>query len=122
MLEKLESTYFTAQQILNKKEELIIKQEKELIELQKQVYQAEKSNFPFDQIAQEIKINYSAVTEIAFSRIIKTNFETIDTIPTIYLKWDPKITANKIATDEAKIQKWLRLKLQNDKLKVSKHN
>jgi hypothetical protein len=122
MLEKLESTYFTAQQILNKKEEQIIKQEKELIDLQKQVNQAEKSNFPFNQIAKEIKINYNAVTEIAFSSVIKTNFETTDTIPTIFLKWDPKTATNSIQADEAKIQKWLQLKLQNAKLKVSKLN
>jgi uncharacterized hydrophobic protein (TIGR00271 family) len=122
MLEKLESTYFSTQQILNKKEEQIIKQEKELVDLHKQVYQAEKSNFPFDQIAKEIKINYNAVSEIAFSSVIKTNFETTDTIPTIYLKWDPKTTANSIQADEAKIQKWLQLKLQNAKLKVSKLN
>jgi uncharacterized hydrophobic protein (TIGR00271 family) len=122
MLEKLESTYFTSQQILNKKEELIIKQEKELIELQKQVLLSEKVRFPFDQIAQEIKINYNDVTEIAFSSVIKTNFEITDTIPTIYLKWSPKATANRILADEAKIQKWLQLKLQNAKLKVSKLN
>lgn len=122
MLEKLESTYFTTQQILNKKEELIIKQEKELIDLQKQLYLSEKSKIPFDQIAKEIKINYSAVTEIAFSKVIRTNFKKIDTIPTIYLKWDPKISSIRISEDEVKIQEWLRLKVHNNKLKVSKLN
>ncbi len=122
MIEKLESTYFTTQQILNKKEEQIIKQEKELIELQKQLYISEKSKIPFDQIAREIKINYSGVSEVAYSKLIKTNFSSFDTIPTIYLKWGSQFSANQIAIEEQKIEKWLRLKLNNEKLVVKKLN
>ncbi|WP_035655522.1 DUF389 domain-containing protein [Flavobacterium filum] len=122
MLEKLESTYFTTQQILNKKEELLIKQEKEIIELQKQLYLSEKSKIPFDQIAKEIKINYNDVSEVAYSKLLKTNFTEIDTIPLIYLKWKPNVNQNQIFSQEQKIQKWLRLKLNNDKLIISKLN
>ena len=122
MLEKLESTYFTTQQILNKKEEQIIKQEKELIDLQKQLYLSEKSKVPFDQIANEIKINYISVEEVAFSKLIRTNFKKIDTIPTIYLKWNSNTSPQQILKEEEKIQKWLRIKLQNEKLKISKLN
>jgi uncharacterized hydrophobic protein (TIGR00271 family) len=122
MLEKLESTYFTSQQNLNKKEEIIVKQEKELLQLQKQLYLSEKSKIPFDQIANEIKINYSNIEEIAFSRMIKTNFEVIDTIPIIYLKWNQEINNKTILKDEEKIQNWLRLKLQNEKLTIQKLN
>lgn len=120
MLEKLESTYFTTQQILNKKEELLIKQEKEIIELQKQLYLSEKSKIPFDQIAKEIKINYNDVSEVAYSKLLKTNFTQIDTIPLIYLKWKPNVNQNQILSQEQKIQKWLRLKLNNEKLIISK--
>lgn len=120
MLEKLESTYFTTQQILNKKEKLLIKQEKEIIELQKQLYLSEKSKIPFDQIAKEIKINYNDVSEVAYSKLLKTNFTQIDTIPLIYLKWKPNVNQNQILSQEQKIQKWLRLKLNNEKLIISK--
>lgn len=122
MLEKLESTYFTTQQILNKKEDLLIKQEKEIIELQKQLYLSEKSKIPFDQIANEIKINYADVSEVAYSKLLKTNFTQIDTIPLIYLKWKSNVNQNQILSQEQKIQKWLRLKLNNDKLIISKLN
>jgi uncharacterized hydrophobic protein (TIGR00271 family) len=122
MLEKLESTYYTSQQNLNNKEEIIVRQEKELLLLQKQLYLSEKSKIPFDQIANEIKINYTNVDEIAFSKLIKTNFKTYDTIPIIYLKWKKSIGSKIISVDEEKIQKWLRLKLQNDKLVVQKLN
>ncbi len=122
MLEKLESTYYTSQQNLNKKEEIIVRQEKELLLLQKQLYLSEKTKIPFDQIANEIKINYTNVDEIAFSKLIKTNFKAYDTIPIIYLKWDKAVSGKTISVNEEKIQKWLRLKLQNKKLVVQKLN
>jgi hypothetical protein len=122
MLEKLKSTYFTTQQILNKKEELLIKQEKEIMELQKQLYLSEKSKIPFDQIANEIKINYNEVVEVAYSRLFKTNFTKIDTVPIIYIKWNNNLNQNQILIQEQKIQKWLRLKLKNEKLIISKLN
>lgn len=122
MLEKLESTYYTSQKNLNNKEEIIVRQEKELLLLQKQLYLSEKSNVPFDQIANEIKINYANVDEIAFSKLIKTNFQKIDTLPIIYIKWNKSATLNNRTSDEAKIQKWLRLKLQTEKLEVERLN
>jgi uncharacterized hydrophobic protein (TIGR00271 family) len=122
MLEKLESTYYTSQQNLNNKEEIIVRQEKELLLLQKQLYLSEKSKVPFDQIANEIKINYTNIDEIAFSKLIKTNFTTFDTIPIIYLKWNKAINSKTVSADEEKIQKWLRLKLQNEKLIIQKLN
>lgn len=122
MLEKLESTYYTSQQNLNNKEEIIVRQEKEILLLQKQLYLSEKSKIPFDQIANEIKINYANVDEIAFSKLIKTNFNSFDTIPIIYLKWNKSVKGGTISSNEEKIQKWLRLKLQNQKLVVQKLN
>lgn len=122
MLEKLESTYYTSQQNLNNKEEIIVRQEKELLLLQKQLYLSEKSKVPFDQIANEIKINYTNVEEIAFSKLIKTNFKKMDTLPIIYLKWSKSASERNRKVDEAKIEKWLRLKLQTEKLQVDRLN
>lgn len=122
MLEKLESTYYTSQQNLNNKEEIIVRQEKELLLLQKQLYLSEKSKIPFDQIANEIKINYTNVEEIAFSKLIKTNFKKMDTLPIIYLKWSKSASERNRKSDEAKIEKWLRLKLQTEKLQVERLN
>jgi hypothetical protein len=83
---------------------------------------SEKSKIPFDQIAKEIKINYNDVSEVAYSKLLKTNFTQIDTIPLIYLKWKPNVNQNQILSQEQKIQKWLRLKLNNEKLIISKLN
>lgn len=115
-LENIEKTYLNTQQILNKKEELIIKYEKENMDLQKQISLSEKSKVPFSEIAEEIKINYENVEELAYSRMFKTNFKTTDTIPMVYIKW--KSGHQNANADTKKIQKWLQVKLSKPNLKV----
>jgi uncharacterized hydrophobic protein (TIGR00271 family) len=115
-LERLEQTYMNSQQMLNNREEMIVKYEKENLELQKQISLSEKSKIPFSQIAEEIKINYENVEELAYSRMYRTNFKTTDTIPMVYIKW--KENYNSIASEKQKIQKWLRVKLSKPNLKV----
>lgn len=115
-LENIEKTYLNTQQILNKKEELIIKYEKENMVLQKQISLSEKSKVPFSEIAEEIKINYENVEELAYSRMFKTNFKTTDTIPMVYIKW--KSGHQNANADTKKIQKWLQVKLSKPNLKV----
>lgn len=115
-LENIEKTYLNTQQILNKKEELIIKYEKENMDLQKQISLSEKSKVPFSEIAEEIKINYENVEELAYSRMFKTNFKTTDTIPMVYIKW--KSGHQNAHADTKKIQKWLQVKLSKPNLKV----
>jgi uncharacterized hydrophobic protein (TIGR00271 family) len=115
-LENIEKTYLNTQQILNKKEELIIKYEKENMDLQKQISLSEKSKVPFSVIAEEIKINYENVEELAYSSMFKTNFKTTDTIPMVYIKW--KAGHQNANADSKKIQKWLQVKLSKPNLKV----
>ena len=115
-LDNIEKTYMNAQQLLNKKEEMIVKFEKENLELQKQISLSEKSKIPFSQIADEIKINYENVEELAYSRMFKTNFKTTDTIPMVYVKW--KEGYRKVDYEKSKIEKWLQTKLSKPNLKV----
>uniref|UniRef100_UPI00404AD0D8 DUF389 domain-containing protein n=2 Tax=Flavobacterium sp. TaxID=239 RepID=UPI00404AD0D8 len=116
-LDNLEKTYMNSQQLLNKKEEMIVKYEKENLELQKQISLSEKAKIPFSQIAEEIKINYENVEELAYSRMFKTNFETTDTIPMVYIKW--KDDYKNAPLEQEKIQKWLQVKLSKPNLRVT---
>jgi hypothetical protein len=71
---------------------------------------------PFSVIAEEIKINYENVEELAYSSMFKTNFKTTDTIPMVYIKW--KAGHQNANADSKKIQKWLQVKLSKPNLKV----
>jgi len=117
-LEHIEKTYLSTQQLLNKKDELLNRQERDILDLQKQINITEKSKVPFDQIAKEIKINYSNIEKISFAKFIQTDFSKYDTIPVFYLDWKmgvPEATKNK---ELQKIQTWLRVKLHSEKIKI----
>ena len=115
-LDQLERTYMTSQQLLNKKEEIIIRQERELIEMQKQLSLSERGKVPFMQLAQEIKANYDQIKEVTYARTFTTNFERVDTIPVIYLKFNPNYARKE--EDRKRIQNWLMLKLGKEDLQV----
>ena len=55
--------------------------------------------------------------------MLKTHFSKNDLfLKAFYLKWNSTISPQQILKEEEKIQKWLRVKLQNEKLKISKLN
>jgi uncharacterized hydrophobic protein (TIGR00271 family) len=117
-LNEIENTYMTTQQLLNKKEEMLVRYEKEILELQKQLSLSERAKVPFTQIAEEVKINYEHIKKLGYSRLITTDFDSTDTIPIVYIKWDANYP--QINSEKEKIQKWLRSKLGKNQLKVER--
>lgn len=117
-LDQIEKTYLTTQQLLNKKDELIIKQERDILELQKQINITEKSRIPFDQIAKEVKINYSNIQKFSFAKMIQTDFKAYDTIPVFYIEWKKGVSEPVKNKELDRIQSWLKVKLHSDKIKI----
>jgi uncharacterized hydrophobic protein (TIGR00271 family) len=74
--------------------------------------------FPFVQISQEAKINYSGLKAISYANKIATDFKQIDTIAVFTTQWYDSVPK----TDEQfkKLQLWLKTRLQLDTLKVIK--
>jgi uncharacterized hydrophobic protein (TIGR00271 family) len=70
----------------------------------------------FEEISKEIHAIDTSIVEISYGRILKSNFEKIDTIPTFYIQWNS--TAQEIESKNSQIENWLRVKTNNPKLKV----
>ena len=70
----------------------------------------------FESISKEIHAIDSDIVEVSYGRILKSNFNSIDTIPTFYVQW--KEDAQDIELKNNKIQNWLRVKTENQKLRV----
>lgn len=117
-LDQIEKTYLTTQQLLNKKDELIIKQERDILELQKQINITEKSRVPFDQIAKEVKINYTNIQKFSFAKMIQTDFKAYDTVPVFYIEWKKGIPEPIKNKELERIQAWLKVKLHSEKIKI----
>ena len=70
----------------------------------------------FESISKEIHAIDSDIVEVSYGRILKSNFNSIDTIPTFYVQW--KEDAQDVELKNNKIQNWLRVKTENQKLRV----
>ena len=83
----------------------------------------EKDQIPFKSLTEEININYENVEEIAYSKVVKSNFKTIDTLSVFEVKWnDSLVNNNQVEKEKAKLYKWLKLKLDVDTLVIRRVN
>jgi uncharacterized hydrophobic protein (TIGR00271 family) len=72
---------------------------------------------PNDQIAKEIQVQFKNIHSFSISKTIYTDIETLstDTIPTAYIVWNKKPKE----TETEQLDKWLKVRLNLDKLKLS---
>ncbi|WP_336128306.1 DUF389 domain-containing protein [Mesoflavibacter sp. CH_XMU1422-2] len=83
----------------------------------------EKDQIPFKSLTEEININYENVEEIAYSKVVKSNFKTIDTLSVFEVKWnDSLVNNNQVEKEKAKLYKWLKFKLDVDTLVIRRVN
>ncbi len=83
----------------------------------------EKDQIPFKSLTEEININYENVEEIAYSKVVKSNFKTIDTLSVFEVKWnDSLVNNNQAEKEKGKLYKWLKFKLDVDTLLIRRVN
>ena len=75
-------------------------------------------NVPFQQLSEEMKINYEGLESFGYSNKIMTNFEKTDTLPVVSLGWKKNVSLAQRNKDSKKIEKWLMLKMKLDTLVV----
>ncbi|TYA69848.1 DUF389 domain-containing protein [Seonamhaeicola marinus] len=89
----------------------------------RQLSRLEKNNIPFEELAEEVKINYETVENISFSNVISSNFKKMDTISVFHVKWVDSLTkedTRKLERD--KLEKWFKQKFDLDSLVVRRVN
>lgn len=117
---EIENSFLSNQQLLVKKDQLLLEQEKEIFNLKNQLHQKGESLFPFSQIAEEIKALHTDVEKVAFSKTISTNFTKIDTIPTFEIVWKNSVPSKTKSSENKKLENWLRKKLKDESVVVIK--
>ncbi|KJD31536.1 membrane protein [Tamlana nanhaiensis] len=104
----------------------LLSQQDQIRYLQKRVNtleRLEKDYIPFEELTQEISMNYETIDEISFANIIHSNFKKLDTLPVFSVKWVDSL-ANEAARnkDKQKLEKWLKFKLDLDTVVVKRVN
>ena len=104
----------------SKKEELVTREQRIRI-LEEEVARLNRLTstvIPFNEITEEMHINYEGIKEIIYSNEVKTNFIKVDTIPVFSIKWNDSISSEQKAKEFNKIQQWLKLKLNSKKMNI----
>lgn len=103
-----------------KNEKLIHDKDEQIRFLEDKIAMTQVQNLPFKEISEEIKINYEGLESFGYSNKIVTNFEKIDTIPVISLRWKSNIPVKERNANSKKIEKWMKLKMKVDTLLIEK--
>ncbi len=79
----------------------------------------EQYQIPFESLSKEVEINYENLDEFSYATVINSNFKKMDTITVFSVKWNDSLsTEESIVKDNAKLGRWLKLKLKLDTLVV----
>jgi arsenate reductase-like glutaredoxin family protein len=77
----------------------------------------EKNHFEFPDLTEEVKINYSDIKEFSYSNMLRSNFQSIDTLSIFYVKWNDSLTDKiNIAKKSKQLERWLNYKLNLDSI------
>jgi uncharacterized hydrophobic protein (TIGR00271 family) len=116
----IKSSYVKNQELIANKEETIAEKDNKIRSLLEDLDKLQKRQIPFIQVSQEAKINYDGLKEISFSNLIKTDFNSIDTIPVFNLEWYDTIQNTQF--QEQQIKKWLQTRLAIERIEIISNN
>ena len=100
-------------ELLNKDERINLL-ESELANLSK----LSAKQIPFRQISAEAKANFENLDSLGFAYTITTDFTKIDTIPIFEVVWKKDTKKRDIKEDTQKLSNWLKLRLNDNKVRV----
>ena len=117
-INEIESSFLSNQQLLLKKEAVLLEKDKEIFDLKNQLSAKKEEIFPFNDIAKEIKSLRPEIIKVSYADAIITNFSKTDTIPRFQIEWNKKIKTKDKENAIKTLENWLRTKLKNEAIIV----
>lgn len=114
-IDKIKELYINSHKMLSTKDETIRDKDLRIDELEKDLRRYYANEIHFDRILKEIQINYDDLQSISFAREYRSDFEKMDTINIVSVKWKAKVRNKSKKDQEKKLKQWLeqRLKVKN---------
>ncbi|MGA9269601.1 MAG: DUF389 domain-containing protein [Lutimonas sp.] len=114
-IDKIKELYINSHKMMSAKDETIRDKDLRIDELEKDLRRYYANDIRFDRILKEIQINYDDLQSISFAREYRSDFEKMDTINIISVKWKAKVRNKNKKDQEKKLKEWLeqRLKIKN---------
>ena len=79
-VKNLTDLYVQNQKIISSRDESIREKENKIKLLENELKKFYDTQIPFVQLSKEAQINYTGLKEISFANVVKTNFNSVDTI------------------------------------------
>ncbi|WKK65138.1 TIGR00341 family protein [Lutimonas zeaxanthinifaciens] len=117
-IDQIKELYINSHQMLSSRDETIKEKDLRISELEKDLRRYYANEVQFNRVIEEIRINYSDLQEIRFAREFASNFEKIDTLNIVSVKWKNKVNNRKRKQQEKQLQEWLKARLNLKQLEV----
>ncbi|MCB0409665.1 MAG: DUF389 domain-containing protein [Flavobacteriales bacterium] len=107
------------EEIYKKNQDLIEDKDERIRLLEEELSRYQQDSIPFNLVKQEIKIQYEQIAKMTYGKVITTDFaEKQDTLPAFFVRWKPEVPKEVGSKNNEAMQKWLRVRLNNDKVRV----
>ncbi len=90
----------------------------ELLTQELEKLKEKKKVIPFEDVAEEIKLNYPQAGRVKYGEMLSTEFNGTDTLPYFQIKWKSALEETERIEFEQKLEKWLSFKLKKDQIQV----
>jgi len=91
--------------------------------LEDQLVEYKKDSIPFSSLKEELQIQYEDLKMFAYSKAIVANVgaNSVDTVPTLLVRWTEGVQEEILIKKEEKISKWLSVRLGLDSVNVIRY-
>ncbi len=117
-IQTLRNKFAESQKLIEGRDDFIKSKDERIHYLEKELRRIFKNRIPFAKISEEAKINYENLEALSFSKRIKTNFKTLDTLTVFTVKWNDSMPKEKIDIQQKKLKNWLKTRLELDTLQI----
>jgi len=117
-IDKIKELYINSHQMLSSRDETIKEKDLRINELEKDLRRYYANEVHFDRIIKEIQINYADLEQIGYYREYISNFEKMDTLNIISVRWKNKVSNRQKKQQEEKLKAWLQARLNIKNLEI----
>ncbi|MEL4455817.1 TIGR00341 family protein [Lutimonas vermicola] len=117
-IDKLKELYINSHQMLSSRDETIKDKDLRIDELEKDLRRYYANEVHFDRMIKEIHINYVDLDEIRYAREYVTNFEKMDTLNIVSVKWKAKVSNRQKKQQQEQLKAWLQTRLNIKNIEV----
>jgi uncharacterized hydrophobic protein (TIGR00271 family) len=121
-VEEIKSLYMSNYKLLSEKEESLVSKDKRIDELENLLKKHYGAGLLFEQITDEIRINYSGLEKLGYAKEYVTNFSKVDTLNVFFVKWAGNIKEEDRIHQEQKLKLWMESRLNVRPVEIRRYD